>query len=740
MHAPEPQARPAVAATKRRAVLLVVGLFAVLALAAYRNAFEAPFVLDDADSITENATLHHLWPLWRVLSPAAGGATVSGRPVFNLSLAVNYAISGDAVWSYHVLNLLIHFLAACVLFGIVRRTLGLPVLRARFGDARLPLAAAAAGAWLAHPLLTESVTYVSQRAESLAGLFCLLTLYGFIRSVESNGRIGAVSWRAASFVACLLGMATKEITAAVPLLVLAYDVTFVCDRAKSGLIEAWRLRRGYYAALASTWILLAELILGSHLRGGTVGASAGLSTLVYLQTQCYAIAVYLKLCVWPHPLVFDYGLKVVRHLADVWLQAVMILGLLIGTTIGLWRRSAAGFAGAWFFAILGPSSSFVPIGSETMAEHRMYLPLAAVVVLAVTGLYAAFGRRSLVIWPVVAGVLGWMTFVRNETYGSELALWRDTVAKAPHNGRARYNLSIIYSKQGHYAEAAAEDEATLRNDDGWTAAAQVPPIENKLGYDLASAGRLPEAVAHFEQALRLRPGYGRAHLNLARALVRLGRYPEAIRQYGEAVRLLPKDAGIEAELGGVWMHESKPEKAIEAYRTAVRLAPAWAPGFNNLAYVCLTVGKGDEAVSAYREAVRLNPRYVAAWVGLGYALIRVGRPEQAIAPCREAAKLQPKFADAQNILGIAFAETGRTTKAVTCFENALRLGAGGADVHTNLANAQAALGRTDDAIAQYREALRLDPNYVPARDALADLLRRAGLGGTAARIGGEGIR
>jgi protein O-mannosyl-transferase len=713
----------------RHAWLLVIGLLAVAALAAYHNTFSAPFVLDDESCITENPTIRHFGTAF---APPGDGVTVSGRPLLNLSLAVNYAIGGEDVWSYHALNLGIHFLAAGALFGIVRRTLGRPILRQRFGGAQLPLAAAVAVIWLLHPLQTESVTYVIQRAESLAGLFCLLTLYAFIRSAENFSPRAALAWRSVSWLACLLGMATKETVAVLPPLVLLYDLTFVCDRTGGGLAEAWRQRRGYYLALASTWLLLALLVIGTGLRGGTVGGRAALAPFTYLQTQCHAVVLYLKLCFWPHPLVFDYGRWIVRGFAAVWPQALLLTALLIGTAIALWRRLAAGFAGAWFFVILAPTSSILPIASQTMAEHRMYLPLAAVVALAVAGLYALFGRRSLLLWPVLAIGLGWMTFARNKTYASDLSLWRDTVEKVPHSARARYNLSIAYTKRGEYAQAAEQGEAALWQDDGWVPANEKYYIHNKLGYDLAMLGRLPEAVARYEEALRLSPNYDVAHANLAKALVRLERYPEAIRHYEAAVRLGFGGAATVAELAEALLHEGRSAEGIAQLHAVVRLAPDWAPGFNNLAYALLLTGSTDDALAAYREATRLDPRFASAWAGLGYALIVAGRPDEAIAPCTEALRLQPHFADAHNTLGIALAQTRRPEEAIASFERALQLGATGPDVHSNLGNALAAVARRDEAIAQYREALRVDPDYAPAHRNLGYELRRAGRASEAA--------
>src|SRR5665213_945671 len=169
----------------RRAPLLAGLVIFAAALAAYANSFGAPFVFDDKPAIEENLTIRDFWNAW---SPPPGALPVSGRPVMNLSLALNYAISGNNPWSYHALNLLIHIAAGLTLFGIVRRTIGwsaLPSMRFSAGDAAqriegnalhpLIVAFAAALLWTLHPLQTESVTYISQRAESLMGLFYLLT-------------------------------------------------------------------------------------------------------------------------------------------------------------------------------------------------------------------------------------------------------------------------------------------------------------------------------------------------------------------------------------------------------------------------------------------------------------------------------------------------------------------------------------------------------------------------------------
>ncbi|HEX3729629.1 MAG TPA: hypothetical protein VHV47_07475, partial [Opitutaceae bacterium] len=332
-----------------REVRLAGAAVALAGLLAYANSLRGAFFFDDRVSIAENPSLRDLGKLGVVLWPdLGGGATVNGRPILNLSLAINYAISGTHPWSYHAFNLAAHVAAGLALFGIVRRTL---LLCSGRGFARsLPptgFALAAALLWTVHPLLTESVTYIVQRAESLMGMFYLLTLYCFVRGLSGRARL----WHSLSVAACLLGMGTKEVTATAPVLVLLYDRTF----AAGSFAEAWRRRRAYYAALAATWLPLALLVAqtGGD-RGGTVGFDVGIKWWAYGLTQLEAIPRYLLLSVWPRPLVFEYGTFWVKSAGEVLPGALLVLALLLATLYALFGpaangsgRRGLGFLGAW---------------------------------------------------------------------------------------------------------------------------------------------------------------------------------------------------------------------------------------------------------------------------------------------------------------------------------------------------------------------------------------------------------
>jgi tetratricopeptide (TPR) repeat protein len=584
------------------------------ALVTYYNSFAVPLLLDDLPSVQDNLSIRHLWPIWQALSPPTA-SFMGGRPVVNLSLALNYALGGTSVWGYHAFNLAVHLLAALTLYGIVRRTLARPGLRERFGSSRVLLATSgASGEWIAlavallwtvHPLQTEAVTYISQRCESLMGLFYLLTLYGFIRGTDSPRSGG---WFALSVAACFLGMASKEVMVTAPVMVLLYDRTFVSGSFRQAWSRHWRL----YLGLASSWLLLGYLMAGLHDR--SVGYGLGISWWGYALTECRAVVQYLRLALWPYPLVFDYGFYVpTKNVVAVAPYALILVVLATAVWVGLRRCSSLGFVGAWFFVILAPTSSVVPIVGSPIAEHRMYLPLAAVATMAVLGGYAWIGRRSLLVLFVVASVLGLVTIQRNQDYQSVLNVWQDTVEKDPGNARAHYSLGNGLFQAGGVEEAIGHYQQALQTQPDYVAA------HNSLGVALMQQGRLQEAIGHFEQALRIRPDYAEAHNDLGIALMRQGRLQEAVGQYEQALRIRPDYAEAHSNWGNALFRLGKVQEAMDHWEQALRIKPDYAEAHNNLGNALFRLGKVQEAIGQYEQALRIKPDYTQAQNNLARA-------------------------------------------------------------------------------------------------------------------------
>jgi tetratricopeptide (TPR) repeat protein len=673
-------------------------------LLAYADSFKGGFIFDDVGTIRDNSTIRQLWPIWKAWSaPAGQGLTSNGRPLVNLSLAVNYAIGGNTVRSYHGFNLLVHALAGLTLFGVVRRTLRRSQSRGSAGPAAAknwaaPLAwvdptlfALAIGLlWAVHPLLTESVTYIVQRAESMMGLFYLLTVYGFVRYAggESSGAeaekpVSRKRWAVFSVLACLLGMACKEVMVSAPVLVLLFDRTFFSGTFR----EAWRRHRGYFLALAGTWLLVGYEFAITGNRHGTAGFGTKVQSWPYALTQFIAICRYLRTAVWPHPLVFDYGVELVTAPAQVLPCALAVLTLLVATGVALVRRPAVGFLGVWFFAILAPTTSFIPVATQVMAEHRMYLPLAAVITLIVAAAAAVLGRwrpgprqwvgAALVIAAAVG--LGLTTARRNLDYRSDYSVWSTAIAGYPNNPRSHSNL----------------------------------------GYVLAADGRLPEAMAEYREALRIHPYFADAQNNLGAAYFQLGDLPASITHYREALRIDPKMAGAHYNLGNSLVRVGQVDEGLSEFQVSLQLDPNSPEAHYNFATSLVQIGRLDEAIPEYLAALAIRPDYTDARNNLATAYLQLGRTDDAVAQYRQALAADGDSATAHFNLANILVQRGQLDEALTHYRRALAIDPKYAKAHCNLGSALVQLNRFTEAEAEYREALRINPRLAEARDNLA---------------------
>ena len=458
---------------KRNAWPIVLVLFTA-GLGLYWHTLSAPFIFDDAVAIVDNASIREVSPA--ALRPPPDTPT-AGRPVVNATLAFNYALGGLDVTGYHALNIAIHVCCALLLYGIVRRTLAkiaLSSFSAAEKELRGLFAFAAALLWLVHPLQTECVSYVTQRTESIMALFFLLTLYAAIRG-----------WTVTAIIACGLGMASKESMVTAPLLVVLYDWAY--------RTEPWRQvfarRRGLYMGLAATWIVLLALSVTGP-RAETVGFGHGVTAWQYGLNQCVVVVEYLGRAVWPGGLLLDYGFPRTLTLAEVAPWALVLAGLIGLTAVVILKWPRLGYPAAWFFVVLAPTSSVVPIATEVAADRRVYLALAGLAVLAAVAGFAVIGAAvqylgghgqrgprlaamtSLLMLTVVVASLSTVSWRRAAMYREPVTLWEQAVEAHPGNHRALTNLAVVLAGEGRYIEAtvhmlraaAIDPESTITAD------------------------------------------------------------------------------------------------------------------------------------------------------------------------------------------------------------------------------------------------------------------------------------
>jgi len=648
-------------------------LILIAGYAAYHNSFTAPFLFDDQPAIIDNPSIRHIWTSFTPFGPTGSG--VYGRPLINFSLALNYAIGGTNIFGYHVTNLAIHLCAGLLLYGIIRRTLLLPSMRDRFEQTSTLVAGLIALLWTVHPLLTESVTSVIQRTESLVSLFYLTTLYAFIRSTESTS---TQIWKALAIVACLLGMLSKEVMVTAPVVILLFDRTFIAG----SFAAAWRERKRLYLALSSTWLVLGTLVIATHgNRGGTCGLGNTATSWTYALTQCEALVLYLRLCFWPAPLVFDYGTHLVTQPTEVLFRGIFVLLLVSGTAVALWKAPRIGFLGACFFLILAPSSSIVPLATQTMAEHRMYLPLAVIITLASLTLYRIGGRLVLLSGFALALLLTQLTISRNRDYVTAESLWRDTIKKWPSCARAHNNLGSVYFE----------------------------------------SGRKDEALTEYEKAIQLDPLLSNAHYNLGVALLDADCRAEARRLFEEELQINVNHAQARFQLGRLHVEAGESAQAISFLQESLRIKPDNAPAHYYLGDALAAMGRNTEARACYEHALALHPDYAAAHCSLADTLALAAETAEAVRHYEAALRIQPDYADAHNNYANLLVQLGKPQEALKHYENALQTNAHLINARCNYGVVLLQLQRPAEARVQFDAALKDDPNCAQAREALASI-------------------
>ena len=632
----------------------------VIGLAVFLNSLAGSFVFDDTAFLNSDY-LDIRSGSWLV-SPAE--SPMKGRPLAGLTFVVNYALCGERPVGYHLFNMLVHLACSVALFGVVRRTLmswasgspGVPgvecneppacsVLGARYARPEAPkepapgrsdayynsslattgVAFAVALLWMVHPLQTECVNYISQRTESMAGLFILLSLYCAIRAMHAEQ---PSRWTLLAGVASWLGVMSKEVAAVGPVLIVLHDLTFAGSSAKATIRQRWPL----YVAVFSSWIPLAALMCLLP-RTATVGANADVSMLQYGLNQSVLIVEYLRLACWPDTLLIDYGKPWDVSLLEAFPCLVAVAGLLALTLAVYPRLPAAGYLGAWVFLLLAPTSSFVPINTEVGAERRMYLPLAAIIVLAVLGVRALAVRCC--VW-----VEGWRRL--GTTHRSSLSVrsgWSRVIEPAE---QTRWGLAVVDPR--HQPDQKTSGTRT----------------SNVIWQAVVLQGVLL--------------GFAATALS-ARTIDRNSDYANPLKLWTQAVEELPRNRRAWVNLAGEFRRVA-PKTAALVSEEIIRRWPAEAPTYYEVAMYHRYEGNFDKAIQYFRRVAELDPDCLEAQRRLVWLLaaceddaVRDGKAALRIA--RELCEQRPDSAEMRDALALAQAECGDFSEACQSLQDAI---------------------------------------------------------------------
>lgn len=605
-----------VSCTSRRRTWIYAAAIVAAGAVSYANSLNCGFVFDDVQYVAHNEALRHLWPPfgWLGFCPT--------RPVVYFTFAVNYAMHGNDVVGFHLVNIAIHLAVALGLLGLIRRTLVLPCIAERYRKAADELAAATALVWVVHPLCTQAVTYVYQRLESLASLFAVAAIYGVVRAYRNISRPQR-AWQAASITACWLGILSKESVFALPMIVLVYDRLYL-----AGSWRAVLARRRFHAAMFCSWGVAVGLMIasGEDYEKAGIADGAGVAPLSYALSESGVILHYLRLAFVPVGLCLDYYWPIAQRWTEFVPQTIVVLLLLGVTFVGLIRARLWSFPAVAFFLLLAPTSSIVPI-ADLAFEHRMYLPLACVIALVVCGVFeltqmrwvtvdaartrqVRFLSSSTLIVVVVALAAG--TIDRNRDYLDGPTMWRDCVAKAPSNPRPCDLLAAHY----------------LRIHD------------------------VVEGRQWLIEALRLEPNFITSQLRLADLLIDEGRFDEAELLLNQvAMQRLTRTERYFITLGKFYAARGRTVEAIAAFENVLTTGRAFqTQARTNIGVMLDRLGRREEALAELNAAVESDAENVAAWINLGSALARRGQLTEAARAFERAVELDPRSPSAQENL------------------------------------------------------------------------------------------
>jgi Flp pilus assembly protein TadD len=596
----------------------VWGLLLVAAtFLAYQPAWNGQPVWDDDLNLTKSelwsaAGLERIW--------TQPGAMPQYYPLVYTVFWMEYHLWGASTLGYHVLNILLHIFSALLLVRILRR-LGIP------------------GAWLAggifalHPVMVESVAWITELKNTLSGVFFLAAALAYLKFGDKREK----KLYTLALMLFLFGLLAKSAIVALPAVLL---VVFWWKR---GSI-AWK--RDVVPLLPFFAIGIISGLFTALVERRFVGAVGSEFSFMFVE-RCLiagrAVWFYLYKLLWSANLILIYPRWHIDATA-VW-QYLFPAAFLLAAVLfwGLRNRSRAPLATLLYFTItLFPALGFFNVNFfrfSFVADHFQYLasigPItaAAASIVQGTGLLREKLRRP--VQPLLCIMLLSVLF---------LLSWKQ---------------SGMYT----YAETLYRTIVT-RNDNCWLA-------HNNLGLLLMNRGRTDEAMAHYRQALEINPTYGDAHYNLGLLLEKTGRTDEAMVYYQKALELDPNYAQAHNNLGLLLMKMGRTDEAMVHYRKALEIDPAYGYAHYNLGILLADMGRTDEAMVHYQKALELNPNHAEAHNNLGALLAKTGRTDEAIAHYRKALEINPEAITPFQNLIFAFVQNGQWTDAASFLQNAL---------------------------------------------------------------------
>lgn len=588
-------------------------ILTVIAILAYSNTFQVPFLFDDEGSIQLNPAVHGLTNFFN-----GGYNFLPNRVIGYLTFAINYQLGELNVVGYHIVNLLIHIISALLVYSLVRVTFRTPKLDKLFSEQQINMFAfTVALLFVSHPVQTQAVTYIVQRVAALATMFYLAGIVCYARwrftRVETDSflKVFTSPWYVLSFIVAVLAMKTKEIAFTLPLIILLYECSFFGWPGRKLLAQMTPLLLTIAVIPYTLFVTVSPtLTAGGSMLSDVYSPAYGVMQMTrwdYLFTQFSVILTYLRLLIFPISQNLDYDYPISHSLLEpktfislmallsIFMLAIYLFvksnhdrkqraindkenGIITSQTLSLYLLASFGIF--WFFITLSIESSIISL-RDVIFEHRLYLPTFGFFLSAVscsTLVVVKLSQRFKDIWKIitllVAGTiltLSVATYTRNNVWQSWISIWSDATAKSPGKARAHNVLGIGYF------------------------------------YSL----KFDDALREYREAVRLKPDFIEAYYNMGLVYKEKKQYEESLNMFfkvlsisafnADQFALYYNEIGINySELGGL-------DQAVKAFASAVENNPDSSEFRNNYAFALMTKGNREEALLEFQKVLKVNP-------------------------------------------------------------------------------------------------------------------------------------
>ncbi len=568
----------------------------------YRNTLFSSFHFDDLPSIVQNPAIRNIldlktiWDFW------------PSRFITYLSFALNYHFHQLDVTGYHLFNIALHTGSAILIWWLMLITFSTPAMRnEKISEYSRRLSLFAGLVFVSHPAQTQAVTYIIQRAASLAALLYIGSLGCYVRArlLQQQGQTPKRSlyFFCLSLLTGALAMFTKEMAISLPFIVLLYEICFL--KTKKITLQYPLIYFLTVAVIPLTYLLTGSVNLAEMRR--TIEPPAGISSAHYLLTQFRVIVTYARLAILPFNQNFIYDYPVARSLFEWPVAASLIFVVsLITTACALFRKFRfISFGVFWFLMTLAPESSIFPI-KDVIFEHRLYLPIAGFCFFMANLIYRLFRNkhRSMVVTMIlIVFSYGIMAYCRNNVWQDELTLWNDVARKSP----------------GKASAYACRGDAHMEN------------------------GDLTLALTDYDRALKIDPGYADTYINRANIHREMGNFEQALADYNNVIEIAPRSADAYNNRGNLYESRNDIEQALADYNKAIEIDPRLSGAYNNRGNLYKKLGDIERALADYDTALSIDRNLVSAYNNRGNINKNMGNIEQALSDYSKAIEIDSGY-------------------------------------------------------------------------------------------------